>query len=504
MRLTAQVLEGFVNSILRKNFDNPTDTPDFHREMWEMFCSQDKQVAVAAPRGHAKSTAGTHAYTLASCLFRETDYALVVSDTVSQAVQFLGDIKKELLDNDDLIKLFGVKELIKDTEDDIICEMDDGHLFRIQARGSEQKVRGLKWKNKRPSLLICDDMENDEIVLNKDRRYKFKRWFYAALLPCMSDSGKVRVVGTILHMDSLLENLMPGAQLSSRSRGLTYLVREPLKEYSTVRLPWKSVKYRAHTDDFSQLLWPQAKTVEYFKTRKEDANRQGLGDVYSQEMLNLPLDNSNTFFSISDFTPMKIDDGKKSMVYYATCDLAVSQRERADYSAFTIAGMDEDGKLYLKHVIKERMDTLQIVDTMLMIQRVYKPVLFGIEQGVIQKSIGPYLNEAMIKSGQFLNLVLLKPSVDKVTRARSMQARMRAGAVKFDKEADWYAPFEDELLKFPRDKHDDQVDAWAYMGMMLDKMWEAPTSKEVEDEEYEAYVASRQDPMEGRSAITGY
>ena len=66
------------------------------------------------------------------------------------------------------------------------------------------------------------------------------------------------------------------------------------------------------------------------------------------------------------------------------------------------------------------------------------------------------------------------------------------------------APFEDELLKFPRDKHDDQVDAWAYMGMMLDKMWEAPTSKEVEDEEYEAYVASRQDATEGRSAITGY
>ena len=163
-------------------------------------------------------------------LFRESDYVLVVSDTVSQAVQFLGDIKKELTDNEDLTSLFGVKGLLKDTEDDIICEMDDGHLFRVQARGSEQKVRGLKWKNKRPSLLICDDMENDEIVLNRDRRLKFKRWFYAALLPALSDKGKVRVVGTILHMDSLLENLMPGSQLASRPRGMDYLVREDLKE----------------------------------------------------------------------------------------------------------------------------------------------------------------------------------------------------------------------------------------------------------------------------------
>lgn len=501
--LTAAVLEGFVNSILRKNFDAPCDTPDFHREMWELFCSDHKQVAIAAPRGHAKSTAGTHAYGLAATLFRETDYVLVVSDTVSQAVQFLGDIKKELTDNEDLISLFGVKGLLKDTEDDIICEMDDGHLFRIQARGSEQKVRGLKWKNKRPSLLICDDMENDEIVLNRDRRLKFKRWFYAALLPAMSDRGKVRVVGTILHMDSLLENLMPGSQLASRPRGMDYLVREDLKEYATTKLPWKSIKYRAHTDDFSKLLWPQAKTVDYFKARKEDAVRQGLGDVYSQEMLNLPLDQSNTFFNRSDFIPMKVDDHKKSMIYYATCDLAVSTKERSDYSAFTIAGVDEDGKLYLKNVIRRRMDTLEIVETMFMLQKLYKPVLFGIEQGTIQKSIGPYLNDAMMKRGEFINIVLMKPTADKISRARSMQARMRSGAVKFDNEADWYAPFEDELLKFPRDKHDDQVDAWAYMGMLLDKMWEAPTNLEVEDEEYEAFLKT-DNADSGRSVVTGY
>ena len=426
--------------LLRKNFDSPSDTPDFHREMWELFCSNHKQVAVAAPRGHAKSTAGTHAYTLAATLFRESDYVLVVSDTVSQAVQFLGDIKKELTDNEDLISLFGVKGLLKDTEDDIICEMDDGHLFRVQARGSEQKVRGLKWKNKRPSLLICDDMENDEIVLNRDRRLKFKRWFYAALLPALSDKGKVRVVGTILHMDSLLENLMPGSQLASRPRGMDYLVREDLKEYATTRLPWKSVKYRAHTDDFSKLLWPQAKTVDYFKARKEDAVRQGLGDVYSQEMLNLPLDQSNTFFNRSDFIPMKVDDHKRSMIYYATCDLAVSTKDRSDYSAFTIAGVDEDGRLYLKNVIRRRMDTLEIIETMFMLQKLYKPVLFGIEQGVIQKSIGPYLNDAMMKRGEFINIVLMKPTADKISRARSMQARMRSGAVKFDSEADWYAP----------------------------------------------------------------
>jgi len=43
--------------------------------------------------------------------------------------------------------------------------------------------------------------------MNKDRRDKFKRWFYGALLPSRSKEGVIRYVGTILHMDSMLENL---------------------------------------------------------------------------------------------------------------------------------------------------------------------------------------------------------------------------------------------------------------------------------------------------------
>ena len=312
-KLNSDVMEGFVNSVLRKNFDKPAATPEFHKEIWELVTSNSKQVAIAAPRYHAKSTAVTHAYTLASVLFRESRYVLIVSDTVTQAVQFLGDIKKELLENDDLRSLFGVKEFPKDTEDDLIVEMEDGWTFRIQAKGSEQKLRGLKWANLRPDLIIGDDMENDEIVMNKDRRQKFKRWFYGALIPCVSSTGKIRIVGTILHLDSLLENLMPASQLASH-RGVKSLIKEDLKEYSSNVLPWRSVKYRAHTDDFKSLLWPEMKSATEFRMQKDDYVRQGLADVYSQEMLNIPLDITDTFFKKTDFVPIKPEDEKKNLV----------------------------------------------------------------------------------------------------------------------------------------------------------------------------------------------
>jgi hypothetical protein len=66
-----------------------------------------------------------------------------------------------------------------------------------------------------------------------------------------------------------------------------------------------------------------------------------------------------------------------------------------------------------------------------------------------------------------------------------MQARMRARGIRFDKEADWFQNFHDELVRFPRDKHDDQVDAFAYLGLILNKMVEAPTKQEIIDDEYD-------------------
>jgi predicted phage terminase large subunit-like protein len=499
--LTAEILEGFTNTVLRKGFDGAVNTPDFHRTVWEYCCAKDAFVAIAAPRSHAKSTVVTHAYTLASLLFRERDYVVIVSETTTQSIQFLGDLKKELADNEDLRELFGIGVLVKDTEDDLICRMEDGHLFRVQAKGAEQKMRGLKWKNKRPNLIICDDLEGDEAVQNKERRDKFKRWFYGALLPCRSENGIVRVVGTILHLDSLLEGLMPERQLGSSK--LKHLIQEPLVQYAGAKTPWKSIKFKAHTDDFSHILWEERWSKTKLLEERARYVSMGLGDVYSQEYLNVPLDESNTFFRRSDFLPRNEQDKKLNLNYYITADLAISQRERSDYSVFVVAGMDDSGRLHLVNIVRDRMDAQQIVDTFLTLQKIYRPSLFGVEAGIIQKSIGPFLNREMLTTGIFIPLHLLKPSTDKITRARSIQARMRANACKFDKEAEWYQTFEEELMRFPRDRHDDQVDAWAYMGLMIDRMAEANTPEEDEEEEYLASL--QEDSLDiGRNRTTGY
>jgi predicted phage terminase large subunit-like protein len=504
--LTPEIIAGFAGSLLQKGFDSAVQSPPCHFEWWSYFCDPHPLVAIAAPRMHAKTTALTHTYTLASVLFRERRYVLVVSDTITQAVQFLGDIKKELMENDQLKALFKVKEFIKETEDDCICICEDGHTFRISAKGSEQKVRGLKWNNLRPDLIVCDDLENDEIVLNKERRMKFKRWFYGALLPCRSYKGIVRYVGTILHNDSLLESVMP-------KRSDKYTVVEDLKTYSTKKRPsWLSVKYRAHTNDFKQILWPERYDKDFFITKRQEYLDQGLPDVYSQEYLNIPIDETLSYFKRSDFldfteqdyTLLQKSDWKKHFNFYIGSDLAVSQSETADWSVFVVGGLDENGVLYIHKIVRERMDSQQIVETLLSLQRIYSPVAVSLERGQIEKAIGPFLRQRMMETGDFINLLPVSPSADKLTRARSIQARTRAGAVKYHKKQDWYIDFEEEAMLFPRGKHDDQIDALAYLGLIIDKLVEAPTQKEMD---LDAYLEEAEESglrEQGRNEYTGY
>jgi predicted phage terminase large subunit-like protein len=496
--LTADVIAGFSSSLLQKNFDQATETPECHLEWWKLMTSKHSQVAISAPRGHAKSTACTLTYLLACLVFRQSSYCLLVSDTITQATQFLGDIKKELSDNDNLISLFGIKGLIKDTEDDIIVECLDGHRFRVTAKGSEQKLRGLKWDNKRPDLIICDDLENDEIVMNPERRNKFKRWFYGALIPCKSRDGKIRIVGTVLHDDSLLNNLMP-------KMWDKMTITNDLKTWSEARLPWLAVKYRAHNEDFSAILWESRYDEEWFRAKRADFFAQGLPDVYSQEYLNEPIDDSVAYFKRIDFLALSEKDFDKTLHYYITADLAISEKERADYSVFVVAGMDENRIIHVKNIIRDRLDGREIVDTLITLQNIYQPECVGIEEMQVSKSIGPFLREEMIKTGVFLNIRPLKHNnKDKISRARSIQARVRAHGVKFDKSSDWYPAFEEELCKFPRGRNDDQVDAFAYLGLMLDSLVEAPTPQELEEEDYYNELQSSGELDAGRSSWTGY
>jgi predicted phage terminase large subunit-like protein len=199
-----------------------------------------------------------------------------------------------------------------------------------------------------------------------------------------------------------------------------------------------------------------------------------------------------------------IVEGRRPVTYYVAIDPAISESERADYTAVIICAMDAERKLYMVDAIRDRLDGREQVDLILALQKRYNPEFIAIEKEKITKAIGPFLREEMFKQNLFPTIVEIQPSKDLETRGRSWQGRMRVGGVKFDKGADWYPQYEAELTTFPRGIKDDYVASSAVLGLALDKMIEAPTVKEYQDEEWEEEFKRTMEDHDGRSEHTGY
>lgn len=476
--LDPQTVANFTEAMLKSRFDNPQPTPDFHKEVWEYCCSDDIWVALAAPRGHAKSTAVTHSFTLALLLFRVRSFGMIISDTEGQASNFLADIALEFRDNDKLKELFGFKKFLVDNSTEIQLEFKDGHKCCLMAKGSGQKVRGTKWNNRRPDFVICDDLENEEIVMNKESRKKFSDWFYGSVIPMLSDTGIIRVVGTILHQGSLLESLLNDPE-------------------------WISHRYQAHNEDFSEILWPEKFSKAKLQKIRRGYVNKGFPEGYAQEYLNKPIDESTAYFRSDDL--LEILDPEQHVKYYAAVDLAISQAQRADYTAIAVAGRTSDGKLKLVDVRRGRWDTYQIIEEIFAVHLKYQPEIFVIEKGALEKAIKPVMTEESLKRDIFPALYPMTADKDKLARARSINYRMRAGGVEFDKEASWYPDFEAEMLAFPRGEHDDQVDAFSWIGLSLEKHVDAETTEELAEEAWEEEVGfSWEESYAGVNETTGY
>ena len=480
---TAELVEAFAGTVLSPMYDNPVPTPEFHRQGWRLYCSSAPLAALAAPRGHAKSTAFTHDFCLAAVLFRWESHVLIVSATEELSMTHLADISKELHDNDDIREEFGIKDFLTDAKGEIVVRCNDGYEFRIIARGSGQKLRGLKWNGRRPGLILCDDMEEDEQVASLDRRQKFSHWVLRALIPIGRKGAKIRWHGTVLHVDSMLAGIMKSPS-------------------------WKHLFYKAHRsfDDFTQILWPEQFDEERLRAIRQVFIERQDAAGYSQEYLNDPLDSSDAYLQREWFVPMTEEDFESPKIVCAAADFAISKRDKANRTSLTVGGKDVDNILSFLDQRVGRWDALEIVEELFLVHEQWHPDVFFVEDGQIWLALWPIIRQEMTKRGIFINFVPKKSIKDKASRGRSLQRRMRALATRWPHEAYWFAGMQDEMLRFTGITEatlDDQFDSAALLSLGFDDLAELDSDDFLDEEEIDM---RRNDPRQtlGQNPITGY
>jgi predicted phage terminase large subunit-like protein len=482
--LTPLLVENFLNKVLLSGMSNPRPTPECHRVWWQMVCSEHEFVAIAAPRAHAKSSAITFAYGMACALFRHDPNIVIVSRTHDIAKEFIKSIKHTLLTNTVLQQAFHFNRLVTDTEDDFIADVGEDHYqFRMQSVGFGTAVRGLNWGTQRPTLILMDDCESDEQVMNQERRAKAMDWTLAALIPARDPvCGKVRAVGTFMHIDAMLVNL----------------VEDP---------SWESMVFEAHNDDFSFILWPEMWSKE--KLMKERYRYEGTNrlDLYNMEFRNRVVDTTSGYFRKDEFLPFedfhRTHQFKSTLSWYAGGDFAWSLKQKTDYTVMPIVGVDSSNNMYVYFVKRGHMDGAEVVDEMFALQETFNPGVWFNERGAIANSLQAAIDMKQRATGTFINIQEMPATKEKRVRARPLQARMRAKAVYWDTEADWFPEVQLEFLQFDRGKHDDCVDALSHIAIGLSGEMLPMSEMERDDERY-AEMKRETVRTGGRNARTGY
>lgn len=403
---------------------------DLHKE-WVQIVTQESRVALAAPRGHAKSTWITLVYPLWCILFHKKKFIVVISDSSQQASDLLGSIIEELETNDRILRDFGkiagyipptAEEKKKWSSKEIVTTTD----VKVVAKSWGSRVRGIRYKENRPDLIILDDVENDENVQNEEQRLKVKNVFKKSILNLGSHETQIIVVGTILHFDSLLMDL-----LNNPPKG------------------WFTKLYKAYIDN--KPLWPEWWTPEKLEQKKAE-----IGSIaFEQEFMNNPLDPSQQIIKPAAFYSDTLN--LPEYEFYGYIDLAISEKETADYTAIvTIAKHKQTGKLYVIDPVRMRGDVMRILELVFTQHSKYHYKLFGVESVAFQKAFSQILNAESARRNIYIPTSEVEIDKDKVRRAIEVTPHIENGTVLFNNS---YVDFMSELIQFPKASHDDFVDA---------------------------------------------
>lgn len=212
------------------------ETALFHQEMFRI--TEDKKCRLAvimAFRGSGKSTIMNLSYSLWAILgVQQKKFILIISKTQNQAKTHFLNIRDELKMNTLLAKDLGPFEA-----DDITWGVTSLVLPKMGARitvaSREQAVRGVRFWQHRPDLIICDDLEDSASVQSKTDRDAMYAWFMSEVMPAGGAKTKIIVLGNLLGDDSLLMRL--------RSDILENRIDGVFKAYPLL-------------DDGNQILWP--------------------------------------------------------------------------------------------------------------------------------------------------------------------------------------------------------------------------------------------------------
>ena len=426
-------------------------SPDFHYKIARAITNNNnKQVNIIAPRGHAKSSIVGGVYPLFH-IMNDSGAKLIVlvSRTQDHAIKLLGTIKDTIEYSETFRQIYGywgqhsAKQWAKSE-----IELKDGTM--IICKGTGQQLRGIKVGSQRPTLIIVDDPEDENNTKTAEAMEQNLRWLLQSAVPSLDPrKGKIIVIGTPQHQRCMVEIL---------------------KEMEG----WVNMHFAPDLDN-EVALWEDWQPISKLLQKKSELESIGRASVFYREYMCQIVGDEDQLFQEKyiqhhDYE-LKIDkEGKHYLTnndkefpvnVFMGVDPASSVRKTADYSVIMPVAVDENNNRYILQYYRQRATPMQLAENIIEYFKIFKPVKVRVESVGYQEMLREYLRQRCDEEKIFISGLEIKesPRTSKSSRLETMQPYF---AQKKMYMLETMSELRDELLLYPRGKHDDLLDGLFY------------------------------------------
>jgi len=429
--------------------------PSFHHDIYKnLLDGEIRRLLIASPRGTAKSTVTSLILPLHRAAFKPSNedlFIVIISESQSQSINFLSRIKHHLINSGNFRNMFGdmgPNTSKRWTNNDIIL----ANGTRIVAVGTGQRVRGFIEGDTRPNLIIVDDYESELNAATPEARAKNRKWITEAVIPSLSDEGRIVMIGTVISEDCFL-----------------YWAKDSPA--------WKVLWFSIYDDD-GKSIWEERFPMSRIHDIKAEFESVGNLNGFYQEYMNEAQSPDNApfkpeYIKLHHYAFQRINgqsclvrtvDGKeiqKPVNVYCGVDPASSLSARSDFFVIATIALDGDGNKYVVDILRDKIDPAIQPDKIIEIYKKYHPKRMKIETTGYQEALRANVRKLMFEQGLYIPGLEkgIKPRTKKSERLLSLVAPLARGEFYFRPQD--LIP-QQEFLSYPRGKHDDILDAVYY------------------------------------------
>lgn len=238
----------------------------------------------------------------------EPVYLVLVGNNNDRAKQLLEDLRAEFEANVQINKDFGAQHNPGNWEDGFFITKGG---FIGQALGMGQSVRGLRVKAKRPTHIVCDDLETKDINQNPARQNKMAKWIERDLIPTMD--GPIR------------------RWIQANNRFAPVMIQTILQE----RHPdWTVHQVNAYDPVTYEPSWKDKYTAEYFKSIEQE-----IGVLAAHSEYNNAPHIEGSIFRQDDIQYAPLPALNHFKIIFGFWDVAYAGTSTSDYNAIVVQGL---------------------------------------------------------------------------------------------------------------------------------------------------------------------